>query len=144
MYYEKHYVGVNTDDDIPLNKKLKFPSLSIIIYVCKFIQLNVCMNYKMLEYDRIDISEEIDVDMSDKSKECMLCHYWYFLNKNFSYGPYLCDGCYNIMQKCNKFKNIAIVHVKKSVYRIYFLYMSKREAKKLMTNSNLIDKKGVL
>ena len=48
------------------------------------------------------------------------------------------------MQKCNKFKNIAIVHVKKSVYRIYFLYMSKREAKKLMTNSNLIDKKGVL
>ena len=45
------------------------------------------------------------------------------------------------MQKCNKFKNIAIVHVKKSVYRIYFLYMSKREAKKLMNNSNLIDKK---
>ena len=33
MYYEKHYAkaGVNTDDDIPLNKKLKFPSLSIII-----------------------------------------------------------------------------------------------------------------
>ena len=48
------------------------------------------------------------------------------------------------MQKCNKFENIAIVHVKKNVYRIYFLYMSKREAKKLMTNSNLIDKKGVL
>ena len=33
MYYEKHYAkaGVNTDDDIPLNKKLKFPLLSIII-----------------------------------------------------------------------------------------------------------------
>ena len=102
------------------------------------------MNYKMLEYDRINISEGIDVDMTNKSKECMLCRYWYFLHKNFSYVPYLCDGCYNIMQKCNKFKNIAIVHVKKSVYRIYFLYMSKREAKKLMTNSNLIDKKGVL
>ena len=98
----------------------------------------------MLEYERIDISEGIDVDMSDKWKECMLCHYWYFLDKNFSYGPYLCDGCYNIMQKCNKFGNIAIVHVKKIVYRIYFLYVSKREAKNLMTNSNLIDKKGVL
>ena len=48
------------------------------------------------------------------------------------------------MQKCNKFKNIAIVHVKKSAYRIYFLYMSKREAKELMANSNLIDKRGVL
>ena len=33
MYYEKLYAkaGVNTDDDIPLNKKLKFPSLTIII-----------------------------------------------------------------------------------------------------------------
>ena len=67
-----------------------------------------------------------------------------FLDKNFSYGPYLCDGCYNMIQKCNKLKNIAIVHVKESVYRICFLFMSKREAKKLMTDSNLIDKKGVL
>ena len=74
----------------------------------------------------------------------MLCHYWYFLDKNFSYEPYLCNGCYNVVQKCNKLKNIAIAHVKKSAYRIYFEYMSKREAKKLMTNSNLIDKKGVL
>ena len=48
------------------------------------------------------------------------------------------------MQKCNKLKNIAIVHVKESVYRICFSYMSKREARKLMTNSNLINKKGVL
>ena len=29
----------------------------------------------MLVYERIDISDGIDVDMSDKSKECMLCHY---------------------------------------------------------------------
>ena len=97
----------------------------------------------MLEYKRIDISEGIVADMSNKSEECMLCHYWYFLDKNSSYGPYLCNGCYNIMQKSNNFKNIAIVHVKKSAYRIYFLYMSKREAKKLMNNSNLSDKKGI-
>ena len=48
------------------------------------------------------------------------------------------------MQKNNKSKNIAIVHIKKSADRIYFLYMSKREAKKLMNNSNLAKKKGVL
>ena len=98
----------------------------------------------MLEYERIDISEGIDINKSNKSKECMLCHYWYSLDKNFSYGPYLSDGCYNIMQKSIDFKNIAIVHVKKSVYRIYFQDMNKREAKKLMKNSNLIDKKGFL
>ena len=55
---------------------------------------------------------------------------------SFSYGPYLCDGCYNMMQKCNKLTNIAIFHIKESAYRIFFLFMSKHEAKKLMTDSN--------
>ena len=33
MYYEKNYarISVNTDDDVPLNKQLKFPTLTIII-----------------------------------------------------------------------------------------------------------------
>ena len=71
----------------------------------------------------------------------MLCHFWYFLDKSFSYGPFLCDGC----NKCNKLKNIiAIIHIKKSVYKIYFLFMSRREAKKLMAISNVIDKKRFL
>ena len=38
----------------------------------------------MIEYDRIDISEGIDVNMTDKSREYILCHYWYFLDNNFS------------------------------------------------------------
>ena len=96
----------------------------------------------MLAYERIDISDGIDVNKSYESKECTLCHYWHFLDKNFSYGPYLCDGCYNMMQKCNKLKNIVIAHIKENVYRICFLLMSKHEARKLMANSNVIDKKG--
>ena len=98
----------------------------------------------MLEYDRIDISERIDVDKTNKSKKCRLYHYWYFLNKYFSYGPYLCDECYNIMQKFADFKNIAIVRIVKSAYRIIFPCMSKYEAKTLMTGSNIIDKMGIL
>ena len=74
----------------------------------------------MLEYEKIDILEGIDVDKTNKSKECMLCHYWYFLDKNFSYGTYLCDGCYNIMQKCNNLKNIAIINVKKAYTEFIF------------------------
>ena len=33
LFYEKNYsrIGVNTDDDIPLNKPLKFPTLTVII-----------------------------------------------------------------------------------------------------------------
>ena len=32
LFYEKHYrkIGVNTNDNVPLNKKSKFPSLMII------------------------------------------------------------------------------------------------------------------
>ena len=48
------------------------------------------------------------------------------------------------MQKSIDLKNIAIVHIKKSAYRIYLLDMTKREAKKIMANCNLTDKKGVL
>ena len=96
----------------------------------------------MLEYERIDISEGIDIDKTNKSKECMLCHYWYFLDKHFSHGPYLFDGCYNMAQKSTDFKNIAIVHIKKSAYRIYFPCMNNHEAKKLMNKFDLIDKMG--
>ena len=81
---------------------------------------------KTLEYERIDISEGIDVDMSNKSKECMHCHYWHFLDKIFNYEPYLCDGYYNIEQKSNDFEKIATIHVGESAYRIYFPYMRKR------------------
>ena len=36
----------------------------------------------MLEYDKIDISEGIDINKTNKSKECDICHYWYFLTMN--------------------------------------------------------------
>ena len=104
----------------------------------------------MLEYERIDISEGIDLNKAKKSKEYMFCHYWCFLHKAFSYGPYLCDGSYNIMRKSIYSKNIAIVYVKGNAYRIHFWYMSKHKRKRkrkaisLMTNSSLNDKKGVL
>ena len=96
----------------------------------------------MLKYDRIDISEEIDINKTSESKECKFCRYWYFLNKNLSYGSYTCDGCYDIVQRSTDFKNIAIVHIKKSGYRIYFQHMSKHEARKLIKKFDLIDKTG--
>ena len=43
----------------------------------------------MLEYDRIDISEGIDINKTNASKECDICHYWCFLDENFNYEPYL-------------------------------------------------------
>ena len=96
----------------------------------------------MLKKDRIDNSEGIDVNKTNESKECKFCHYWYFLNKIFSYGPYTSDGCYDIAQRSTDFKNIAIVHIKKDTYRIYFLCMNKHKAKKLIKKFDLIDRTG--
>ena len=53
----------------------------------------------MLKYDRIDVSEGIDVNKINASKECDICHYWYFLDRNFNYEPYLCNGFQDLMQK---------------------------------------------
>ena len=94
----------------------------------------------MLKYDRIDVSEGIDANKTNESKECMFCHYWYFLNKNFSYGPYTCDGCYDIVQRSIDSKNITIVHIKINTRRIYFQHVSK--GKKIMNRFDLIGKMG--
>ena len=35
----------------------------------------------MLYFGRIDVSEGIDVNQTSASKECIIWHYWYFLDK---------------------------------------------------------------
>ena len=84
----------------------------------------------MLKHDRIDISEGIDINKTNASKECDICHYWYFLDKNFNYEPDLCNGCHDLMQKAMNFNNIAIVSIKGNNYRIDFWYMGKDDIKR--------------
>ena len=50
----------------------------------------------MLEYDRIDISEGIDIDKTNASKECKICHYWYFKHIGFKYEQCLCNVCHGL------------------------------------------------
>ena len=97
----------------------------------------------MLEYSIIDISEGIDINKTSASRECDICHYWYFLNKNFSYEQYLCNGCHDLMQKAMNFNDVATVSIKGNDYRIHFWYMSKNDALVLMNNSSLNEKTGL-
>ena len=66
----------------------------------------------MLEYDKIDITEGINTNKTNASKECDICHYWYFLDKYFQYESYLCNGCHNLMQKAMNFNDVGTVSVK--------------------------------
>ena len=94
----------------------------------------------MLEYNRIDISEGIDINKTSASKECDVCHYWYFKDIFFKYEKYLCNGCQDLMQKAMSFNDVAIVHVKGNAYRINFWYMSKDDAINIMNVSIIYQK----
>ena len=98
----------------------------------------------MLEYDGIDISEGIDINKTNASKERKICHCWYFKDIRFKYEPYLCNGCHSLMRKAISFNDIAIAYVKGSAYRIHFWYTGKDDAISIINNSNLIDKMGIL
>ena len=94
----------------------------------------------MLQHDRIDISEGIDVNKTNASRECDICHCWYFKDIGFKYEPHLCNGCHDLMQKAMSFNDVAIV--KGNACRTHFWYMSKNNAISIINNSNLVDKKG--
>ena len=35
----------------------------------------------MLQYEKIDVSEGVNVNKISVSKECKLCHYWFFKDR---------------------------------------------------------------
>ena len=98
----------------------------------------------MIEYDRIDLDEGIDVNKTSSSRESWLCHFWYFLDKDFNYQKHYCDGCHDMSMKVVSIKSLAIVYSKGNAYRIHFWHMNKDDAISIMYSSNLIDKKGML
>ena len=51
---------------------------------------------KMLYYNKIYVSEGIDINKTNASKECDIFHYWYFLAMK-SYGLLWC--CYFFCQR---------------------------------------------
>ena len=72
-------IKFNSDDDLSLDKSLKFHTMAIIIrsvfeddgkfYPQILFKWMFVWLIKMLQYERIDISEGIDPDKTDKSKE---------------------------------------------------------------------------
>ena len=43
-------------------------------------------NIKLLYFDRIDVSKGSDINKTRASKECDICHYWYFFKKGLSFN----------------------------------------------------------
>ena len=99
----------------------------------------------MLEYHRIDISEGIDIKKcKETSRECSLCKFYYFLNKNFKYGPYLYDDCYDMSMKAVSMQNLAIINHNGVNNRVNFAFMNKKDAYNLTKDAIIMVEKETL
>ena len=69
----------------------------------------------MLYYDRIDISEGTDPNKSNRSKECMICHYFFF-NNGFKFQDCVYNGCHDLTLLTVNISDIAIITIKNDHY----------------------------
>ena len=90
----------------------------------------------MLYYGGIDVSKGTDLAKSNNSKECMICHYFFF-NNVFEFQYSVCNCCHDLSMMCLNVNDIAIITVKNVDYRSIIYSISKSEAINLLENSVL-------
>ena len=86
----------------------------------------------MLQYKRINVSQEIDINKSNKSNECVICHYKYFFK---SYESELYNECHDILMMAYNLENIAILNIKGVDYRKFIWNMNGNVAINMLNNS---------
>ena len=89
----------------------------------------------MLYYDRINVSEGIDINKTSRSKV------WYlsllvFLNKGFKFQTYVCNRCHDLLMLSMNLNNIAIFQIKNADYRCIITETRKSEAINLIKNTD--------
>ena len=97
----------------------------------------------MLQYQKIDISEGIDVNKTSVSKECELYHYWFFKDIGFKFEEHVCNRCHDLLTMAYALKNMAILSAKGITFRCLLTGISKNEVLKKLNNSVTYDR-GVL
>ena len=98
----------------------------------------------MLYFDRIEVSEGIDVNKTNEPKECDICHYWYFLNKGFTFQPNVCNKCHCLLMMSMNLSNAAISNIKHDDYCCIISRISRNETINLIQNVSLAKKNRTL
>ena len=93
-------------------------------------------NIKKLYFNRIDVSEGIEVNKANASKECIICYYWYFLDKGFKFQPDVCNRCHDVLIMSINLSSIAIGNILSVDYCCIINEISK--------NANANEKSGML
>ena len=97
----------------------------------------------MLRYQKIDVSEGIDVNKACASKECELCRYWFFKDVGFKFEEHVCNKCHDLLTIIYSLKDIAILSAKGVTFICILMGISKNEGLKRLNNSVTYDR-GVL
>ena len=97
----------------------------------------------MLQCQKIDVSEGVDVNKTSASEECELCHYWYFKDVGFKFEKHVCNGCHDLLTMAYSLKNIVILSAKGATFKCLLMGISKNEVLRKLNNSVTYDR-GVL
>ena len=85
----------------------------------------------MLQYEKIDASEGIDVNKTSASKECKLCHYWFLKDVGFKFEEHVSNGCHDLLAMAYSLKNnVEILNAKGATFRCLLMGISKNKASK--------------
>ena len=97
----------------------------------------------MLRYQKIHVSEGFDVNKTSASKECELCHYWFFKDIGFKFEEHVCNKCHELLTIAYSLKDIAILNAKGNTFGCILMGITKNEGLKRLNNSVTYDR-GVL
>ena len=96
-------------------------------------------------FDWIDVSEGLDISKTSGSKKCditiiIYCHYWYFLNKGFTFQPNVCNRCHVLLTISVNLSDITILSINSADYCCIISGISKNETINVMQNVDLTGK----
>ena len=89
----------------------------------------------MPQYITINIPEGIDLNKTSASKDCKVCHYWFFKNIGFESEEHVCNGCHHVLTRGYSLENILNLGAKGGAFRCILMGTSKNEALKRLDNS---------
>ena len=98
----------------------------------------------MRYYDRIDVSQQIDINKASASKDCNICHYCYLLHMGVKFQPDVGNTCHNVLMMCMELSEIVILNIHSADYHCIIDGFSKSEAINLMQKHQFDQKSRTL
>ena len=88
--------------------------------------------------------EGIDVNKTSELKECIICHYWFFLDKGIRFRQAVWNECDDVLMMSTVVNSITILNMHGVDYHCMITGITKIEVIELLRNSDLSEKMGLI